>query len=95
MYMFYCTCTCIGHTCTCNYALMLLFYACSVADGDMFGAISTLKTLPADDDMDTIPLVNGIKQEEEEEEIYVDEDEPLEDDDEDEDDDNHIDRRRY
>ncbi len=61
------------------------------AMGDNFGTISTLRTFPADEDMNAIPLMNGLKQEEEEEEIYVDEDEPIEDDDDDED---RIDRRR-
>lgn len=67
--------------------------SCTVclAGGDMFGGISTLKTLPAEDDMNnSMGFSNGIKlEEEEEEEIYVDENEPLEDDDDD------LDRYRF
>ncbi len=67
--------------------------------GDLFSSISTLKTLPADDDGSSMALaMNGItrggqeRDEGIEEEIYVDEDEPLEDDDDDEED--HLGRRR-
>ena len=58
----------------------------------MFSSISTLKTLPADEDGSSMALaMNGISRGQErdegiEEEIYVDEDEPLDDDDDEEED---------
>ena len=73
----------------------ILYLICLfVATGEMFGTISTLKTLPAEDDISPTVLTNGMIKQEEEEDIYVDEDEPLEDDDED-DDEHQSDRRRY